>query len=192
MPFEFKPTPLSGLQVIQPRLFRDERGFFKETYKKSEFFANGISEEFHQDNHSFSSLGTLRGLHFQTKEYAQGKLVQVIKGAVWDVAVDLRVDSPTFKEWYGIELTEENNTMVYLPPGFGHGFLTLAEETHFLYKCTAEYNFEADGGVLYNDPDLGIDWPFELLGISSEQGVKLSEKDRKLPRLKEIQVRDLS
>ena len=181
MPFDFKKNPLEGLLIIQPRIFTDERGFFMESYKKSEFAAAGITEDFVQDNHSFSSKGVLRGIHFQKPPHAQGKLVRVVKGAVWDVAVDLRPDSVTFGKWYGLELTEENCTMFYIPPGFGHAFLTLRDNTHFLYKCTAEYNPDSDGGVKWNDPDLSIKWP-----TLNKQSPLVSDKDAALPYLREI------
>jgi dTDP-4-dehydrorhamnose 3,5-epimerase len=181
MPFEFKNTPLAGVKIIQPRVFGDARGFFMETYKKTEFSSAGIIEEFTQDNHSFSSKGVLRGIHFQIVPHAQGKLVRVIKGAVWDVAVDLRPDSLTYKQWYGIELNEENNTMFYIRPGFGHGFLTLRDNTHFLYKCTEEYAPEADAGVCWDDPDLAVRWPLE-----PGQVPLVSDKDEQLPYLKEL------
>lgn len=161
MPFDFKKTSLKGLFIIQPRVFLDERGFFMETYKKSDFVKAGITEEFTQDNHSYSSKGVLRGIHFQNDPYAQGKLVRCVKGAVWDVAVDLRKKSNTFGQWYGIELTEENKTMFYIPPGFGHGFVTLKDNTHFLYKCTNEYNPDVDSGILWSDNDLNIEWPLK-------------------------------
>ncbi len=180
MPFEFKDTPLEELKLIQPRVFTDERGFFIETYKKSEFISAGIPEEFTQDNHSFSSKGVLRGIHFQTEPHAQGKLIRIIKGAVWDVAVDLRRGSLTFGKWFGLELNEENHTMLYIPPGFGHGFLTLKDNTHFLYKCTTEYEPASDGGVRWDDPDLAIEWPFD-----PGQKPLVSEKDAVLPYLKE-------
>lgn len=173
MPFEFKDTPLKGVKIIQPRVFRDTRGFFIESYKKSDFVKAGIVEEFTQDNHSYSSKGVLRGIHFQMEPHAQGKLVRCIKGAVWDVAVDLRAVSKTFGQWYGIELTEENMTMLYIPPGFGHGFVTLKDNTHFLYKCTNEYNPDADSGVIWNDSDINIKWPLMA-------GLSFSNKDLKL------------
>ncbi len=181
MPFEFKDTPLQGVKIIQLRLFKDDRGFFMETYKKSDFENAGINEEFIQDNHSFSSKGVLRGIHFQSEPHAQGKLVQVIKGTVWDVAVDLIPGSSTYGKWYSIELTEENGTMFYIPPGFGHAFLTLEENTHFLYKCTAEYNPQSDGGVRWNDPELAIAWPLE-------KGAEpiVSDKDQILPFFKDL------
>ncbi len=181
MPFDFKRTPLEGVLIVQPRLFGDARGFFMETYKRSEFLKAGIIEEFTQDNQSFSSKGVLRGLHFQSAPNAQGKLVRVIKGAVWDVAVDLIIGSPTFGKFFGLELNEENNTMLYIPPGFGHGFITLKDNTHFLYKCTSEYAPESDGGVIWNDPDLSISWP--LVGLENPL---VSGKDEILPLLKDI------
>ena len=181
MPFTFENGPIEGLVIIEPRLFQDERGFFMETYKRSDFLKTGIKEEFVQDNHSFSSKGVLRGLHFQTAPFAQGKLVRVISGAIWDVAVDLRPNSKTYKKWHGLKLTAKNNIMFYLPPGFAHGFLTLEDNTHFLYKCTAEYKSEADGGVMWNDPELNVDWPF-----TEDLKPIVSEKDEKLPYLKDL------
>ena len=180
MPFDFKKTPLKGLQIIQPRVFVDERGFFMETYKKSDFVEAGITEDFVQDNHSFSQVGVLRGIHFQKDPYAQGKLVRCIKGSVWDAAVDLRIGSETFGQWYGIELTEENMKMFYIPPGFGHGFLTLKDDTHFLYKCTREYNHNADSGIIWNDGDIKIDWPLtDNLFLSGKDLKLLSFEDYK-------------
>ena len=181
MPFEFKDTFLKGVMIIQPRVFADERGFFMETYKKSDFVEAGITEDFTQDNHSYSSKGVLRGIHFQKEPHAQGKLVRCVKGAVWDVAVDLRVDSETFGQWYGLEITEENKTMFYIPPGFGHGFLTLQDNTHFLYKCTNEYNPDADSGIIWNDPEIGIEWP-----LKEGQVPFVSEKDAVLSLLKDL------
>lgn len=173
MPFNFKETPIKDLLIIEPRVFQDGRGFFMETFKKSDFLEVGIKENFKQDNHSFSSRGVLRGLHFQTGSSAQGKLVRVVKGAVWDVAVDLRPESDTFGQWFGIELTEENNTMFYVPPGFAHGFVTLKDNTHFLYKCTEEYDPQADSGIIWNDETLNIEWPLS-------EGLSFSAKDLKL------------
>lgn len=170
MPFIFKKTPIQDLLIIEPQIYLDERGFFKETYKKSAFIEAGITEDFKQDNHSFSSKGVLRGLHFQTGSSAQGKLVRVVKGAVWDVAVDLRTDSETFGQWFGIELTEDNHVMFYIPPGFAHGFVTLQNNTHFIYKCTEEYTPTADSGIIWNDKTINIKWP--LL-----EGLTFSDKD---------------
>ncbi|MBB6480758.1 dTDP-4-dehydrorhamnose 3,5-epimerase [Spirochaeta isovalerica] len=182
MPFEFKETPIPGVLIIQPKKFGDDRGFFMETYKKSDFDKAGIHESFAQDNHSFSSRGVLRGIHFQSAPHAQGKLVRVVKGAVWDVAVDLIEGSPTFGKHFGIELTEENGTMLYIPPGFGHGFLTLKDNTHFLYKCTEEYAPESDGGVIWNDRELNIHWPLE--GVIDFP--LISGKDASLPELETL------
>jgi len=181
MSFGFRDTTIKGVKIIQPQVYGDARGFFMESYKKSEFNSGGISEEFVQDNHSFSSKGVLRGIHFQSVPYAQGKLVRAITGAVWDVAVDLRQGSLSFGEWFGLELNEENGTMLYIPPGFGHGFLTLKDNTHFLYKCTAEYNPENDGGVRWDDGNIAIEWPLE-----PRQKPLISDKDEKLPFLKDL------
>jgi len=181
MPFTFKETPIKDLIIIEPRVFEDERGFFMETYKKSDFVKAGIAEEFVQDNHSYSSIGVLRGIHFQYAPHSQGKLVQVITGAVWDVAVDLRVNSKSFGKWYGLELTEKNMKMYYIPPGFGHGFLTLKDDTHFLYKCTREYHPDADSGIIWNDVDLGICWPLK-------DNLSISEKDLKLQSYKDFKM----
>jgi len=178
MPFRFIKTEIPEVQMIEPRKFPDDRGYFLETYKHSDFVVNGISEEFHQDNHSFSSRGILRGLHFQKEPHAQGKLVRVIEGVVWDVAVDLRPESPTYKKWVGVELDSEKGTMFYIPPGFGHGFVVLSETAHCLYKCTNEYNPQADSGVRWDDPELAIQWPIT--------DVSISEKDEKLPFLKDL------
>jgi len=178
MPFTFTKTSIPEVQIIEPRKFPDERGFFMETYKYSEFSAHGIEERFLQDNHSFSEKGILRGLHFQRDPYAQGKLVKVINGVVWDVAVDLRPASSTYKQWVGIKLDGEKGNMFYIPPGFAHGFVVLSETAHFLYKCTNEYNPQADGGVRWDDPELNIDWPL--------QDVSVSAKDEALPFLKDI------
>lgn len=181
MPFKFSNTSIKNLIIVEPLVFEDSRGFFLESYKKSDFMKAGINEEFMQDNHSYSSRGALRGIHFQNGEYAQGKLVRCIKGAVWDVAVDLRFESETFGQWFGIELSENNNKMLYVPPGFGHGFITLKDDTHFIYKCTNEYNQNFDSGIIWNDKDLNIDWPLvdELL---------ISEKDLELQTFNDYKV----
>jgi len=184
MPFVFEQTPIQGLLVIEPRRFPDDRGFFMETYKYSDFASHGISDHFTQDNHSLSSKGVLRGLHFQTGEHAQGKLVRVISGRVWDVAVDIRHDSPTFLKWFGVELTAENGKLFYLPPGFAHGFVTLEDDTQFLYKCTAEYNKASEGGICWNDPRINIQWPLK-------DGILVSEKDAVLPGSDDFDFRKL-
>ena len=168
-------TGIEGLVVIQPTVFGDERGFFMESYSRKDFAEIGIEIEFVQDNHSKSRKGVLRGLHFQT-EMAQGKLVRVTAGSVYDVAVDLRKGSPTFGKWYGIELSAKNKTQFYIPPGFAHGFLTLEDDTEFLYKCTDYYAPQYDSGVLWNDPEIGIEWNLEKYGICAED-LLLSAKD---------------
>jgi len=180
MAFEFSPQPLEGLILIRPRVLGDARGSFMESYRQSEFEAAGIHESFVQDNHSVSARGVLRGIHYQLPPRPQGKLVRVSAGSVWDVGVDLRKDSETFGQWCGVELTDENHTMLYLPPGFGHGFVVLSETAHCLYKCTSEYDASAERGVCWNDPDLAIDWPL--------RDVTVSEKDAALPRLADAEV----
>ena len=170
--FEFIKNEIEGLVVIKPTVFGDDRGFFMETFHKDEFAAAGITREFVQDNHSKSSKGVLRGLHFQT-ENTQGKLVRVIKGEVFDVAVDCRPGSKTFGQWYGVTLSEENKVQFYVPEGFAHGFLVLSDEAEFVYKCTDIYNPKAEGGVPYDDETVGVQWP----QVDCE--IKLSEKDKK-------------
>ena len=169
--FEFIKNEIEGLVVIKPTVFGDDRGFFMETFQKEEFAAAGIDKEFVQDNHSKSSKGVLRGLHFQ-KENTQGKLVRVIKGEVYDVAVDCRPESATFGKWFGVTLSEENKMQFYVPEGFAHGFLVLSDEAEFVYKCTDLYNPSAEGGIPYDDKDIGVVWP------EIDCPVKLSEKDK--------------
>lgn len=170
-------TGIRDLYVIEPTVFGDNRGFFMETYSKKDFNEIGLTMDFVQDNHSKSKKGVLRGLHFQIK-YTQGKLVRVTKGSVYDVAIDLRKNSETFGKWYGVELTEENKKMFYIPEGFAHGFLTLEDETEFQYKCTDYYAPEYDSGVLWNDKDINIEWNLEKYGLN-EETILLSEKDKK-------------
>ncbi|MGL4653520.1 dTDP-4-dehydrorhamnose 3,5-epimerase [Cetobacterium sp.] len=169
-------TGIKDLIVIEPTVFGDNRGFFLESYSRKDFEEIGMDIEFVQDNHSKSKKGVLRGLHFQTK-HVQGKLVRVTAGAVLDVAVDLRKDSPTFGKYYLVELTAENKKMFYIPPGFAHGFLTLEDNTEFLYKCTDYYAPEFDSGILWNDSEVGIEWDLEKYGLS-EDTILLSEKDK--------------
>ena len=176
--FEFLEQKQKGLFVITPKVFSDDRGFFKETYKKSEFIKAGITEDFVQDNHSKSQKDVLRGLHYQQGEHAQGKLVRCVRGEVFDVAVDIRPDSPTFRQWFGIILTEENHRMLYIPAGFAHGFLTLTEGAELVYKTTAEYHANSDRGIIWNDPNIGIDWKCS--------DPILSEKDKNHPKLTEV------
>ena len=154
-------TNLEGVVVLKPRVFEDARGYFFESYNKKAFEAAGITEEFVQDNQSLSQKGVLRGLHFQNPPHAQGKLVRVINGSVFDVAVDIRRNSPTYGNWFGLELNEENKTMMYIPAGFAHGFLTLRDNTVFAYKCTNTYNKASEDCLLWNDPEIGIDWNFD-------------------------------
>ncbi|MBY0425261.1 MAG: dTDP-4-dehydrorhamnose 3,5-epimerase [Cytophagales bacterium] len=174
---EFRKAELEGLLEIFPKVFEDERGYFFESYNKTLFFSNGIKEEFVQDNQSFSKKGVLRGLHFQLDPYAQGKLVKVTLGKVMDVVVDIRKDSSTYGKHASFLLEASKNNMLYIPPGFAHGFVTL-EDAIFTYKCTNVYNKESEGGVLWNDPDLGIDW-----GVSNPI---VSAKDMMLRPLKSI------
>ncbi len=176
-------TGIEGLYIIEPTVFGDERGFFLETYNKKEFEEIGIFEEFIQDNHSKSKKGVLRGLHFQTK-HSQGKLVRVIKGSVYDVAIDIRKGSSTYGKWYGIELSAENKKMFFIPKGFAHGFLTLEDETEFQYKCTDLYAPQYDSGIMWNDKDININWNFEKYGLK-EEDIVLSEKDKKHQSFKE-------
>lgn len=176
MPCSFVETKIKGLIVVEPKVFGDERGFFLESYKYSEFSKNGIIEKFVQDNHSKSSANVLRGLHFQLNPKAQSKLVRAIKGKIIDVAVDLRKDSPTYLEHFKIELTEENKKMLYIPAGFAHGFLSLVDGTEIIYKCTEEYSPEYDCGIIYNDPAINVDW-----GRSHSDFI-VSEKDLKLEK----------
>jgi len=179
MPFEMRTTPIEGLLVIEPKVFADERGFFMESFKASNFAAFGITQDFVQDNHSKSRKGVIRGLHFQRAPYAQGKLVRVTRGRAWDVAVDLRKGSLTFGTWYAVELSADNHLLFWIPEGFAHGFLALEDDTELLYKCTAEYNPTSDGGVRWNDPDIGVAWP--QIGVSP----LISSKDAVLPLLKD-------
>ena len=176
MPFIFESLDLEGVVLVTPKIFKDSRGFFLESYKTSDFYSGGIKEYFNQDNRSFSSKDVLRGIHFQNHPRPQGKLVSCLKGSIFDVAVDLRPNSPTFKKWLAIELTEESRQMLYIPPGFGHGFLTLSDFAEINYKCTNEYDPNLDGGIIWNDPDLQIDWKI--------QEPLLSDKDYSLPTLK--------
>ncbi len=182
-------APIEGLYVIEPTVFGDSRGYFMETYNQNDMHEAGLDMVFVQDNQSCSTKGVLRGLHFQ-KEFPQGKLVRVIRGSVFDVAVDLRSDSETFGKWFGVELTEDNHKQFYISPGFAHGFLVLSDVAEFCYKCTDFYHPSDEGGLAWNDPAIGIEWP-SLVGTYQgnagagdyhlEDGTKLnlSEKDTK-------------
>ncbi|MFQ7000588.1 MAG: dTDP-4-dehydrorhamnose 3,5-epimerase [Clostridium sp.] len=180
--FKFNETKIKGVYIIEPKVFGDNRGYFMETYNKEHFVEAGLTMDFVQDNESSSSKGVLRGLHFQTK-HTQGKLVRVTKGEVFDVAVDLRKGSPTYGQWEGVVLSAENKKQFYIPEGFAHGFLVLSDHAIFNYKCTDFYCPEGEGGVLWNDPDIGIEWPLE--GIDN---IILSEKDKVHPDLKDLDV----
>jgi len=169
--FIFGKTPINGLYVIEPKVFGDSRGYFFESYNKNDFAEEGLNVSFVQDNESRSVKGVLRGLHFQIK-YPQGKLVRVTDGVVFDVAVDLRKDSKTFGEWYGLELSSENKKQFYISEGFAHGFLVLSEYAVFSYKCTDFYHPEDQDGIMWNDPTLDIKWPTDASAII------LSDKDK--------------
>ena len=177
---EFIKTSLQGAYLIKPKIFRDERGFFLESWNKKVFAENGIEADFVQDNHSLSlKKGILRGLHFQLPPYAQAKLVRVTRGKVYDVIVDLRRQSSTFGKWEAFELSAENFRMLFVPRGFAHAFLTLEDNTDFIYKVDNFYAPEADSGIVWSDPDLGIDWPIK--------DPILSEKDSKLQFFKDFE-----
>ena len=176
MGFRFYRLEIPDVVLIEAQTFDDHRGFFLETYKRSEFAANGITEVFVQDNYSHSTRGVLRGLHYQKHPKAQGKLVVVLKGEIFDVAVDIRKGSPTYGKWVGVALSAENSHMVYIPVGFVHGFCALSDETEVIYKVTAEYTPELECGTIWNDPEIGIQWP---IGEPI-----LSCKDARLPLLK--------
>jgi len=177
--FKFVKTLIEGVFIIEPTVFGDERGYFMETYHAMEFKDAGIDVKFVQDNQSKSKRGVLRGLHFQYTS-PQGKLVRIIKGEVFDVAVDLRKDSSTYGKWEGVILSEENKKQFYVPEGFAHGFLVLSDEAEFTYKCTNFYNADDEGGLLWNDLDVNIEWP-----IDDINEIILSEKDKELKTLKE-------
>ncbi|RLD87755.1 MAG: dTDP-4-dehydrorhamnose 3,5-epimerase [Bacteroidetes bacterium] len=175
---EIVETRISDLYVVKPTVFKDNRGYFFESYNKEVFLRSGIDQNFVQDNESKSAKGVLRGLHFQKPPFAQGKLVRVIKGAVRDVAVDLRKSSPTYGQWASIDLTEDNKWMYWVPPGFAHGFITLEDDTVFFYKCTNVYNKSSEGAIRWDDPDLNIDWGVE--------NPLLSDKDKVSPLFKDF------
>lgn len=176
----FNKTEIEGVYIIEPKVFGDSRGFFMETYNENEFKKNGLDYVFVQDNQSKSHKGVLRGLHFQ-KEHPQAKLVRVVEGEVFDVAVDLRKGSKTYGKWVGVVLSEENKKMFMIPRGFAHGFVVLSETAQFVYKCDDFYHPEDEGGIMYNDPDINIEWPYK-------GDVELSEKDKKHPLLKESKI----
>ncbi len=180
--FNFIETKIKDLYIIEPKVFGDQRGYFMESYNAEHFREAGLTMTFVQDNESKSSKGVLRGLHFQTR-YTQGKLVRVTKGEVFDVAVDLRKGSPTYGQWEGVILSEENKRQFYVPEGFAHGFLVLSDEAVFNYKCTDFYHPEYDSGLLWNDEEVNIQWPLDRV-----ENLLLSEKDKKQKRLKELDL----
>ena len=177
--FIFNKTEIEGVYVIEPKVFGDNRGYFMETYNFEEFKENGLDTAFVQDNQSKSTKGVLRGLHFQ-KQHSQGKLVRVISGEVFDVAVDLRKNSSTYGKWFGVKLSDENKKQFYIPAGFAHGFLVLSDEAEFVYKCTDLYHPEFEGGIAWDDCDIAIKWPTQNI-----DKLVFSEKDKKWKKLKD-------
>ena len=184
MPFIFEKLEIPDVVLVKPKVFGDSRGFFMETYKKSEFAENGIGLDFIQDNHSKSTKGVLRGLHYQAKPKMQPKLVRCINGEIFDVAVDIRPNSKTFGKWVGAVLSAENKNMLYIPEGFAHGFVVCSDEAEIVYKAGEEYSAEQDRGILWNDPDIGVDWNIDFEPL-------LSEKDKNQPRLKDINTKEI-
>ena len=178
--FKFLETKIKDVFIIEPQVFGDDRGYFFESYKKSDFDNAGLKYDFVQDNQSKSKKGVLRGLHFQ-KTHPQAKLVRVLEGEVFDVAVDLRKNSPTYGKWVGVVLSAENKKMFMIPRGFAHGFLVLSDIAVFTYKCDELYHPEDEGGIIWDDPDINIDWPFK-------KDILLSEKDMKNPLLKDSKM----
>ena len=178
---EVTPTALEGVVLLKPARFGDARGFFSETWNKARLAEHGLTPDFVQDNHSMSAeAGTLRGLHYQSPPHAQDKLVRCGRGALWDVAVDIRKDSPTFGDWVGVELSAENGRQLLVPKGFLHGFVTMTDDTEIVYKCSDYYAPDCDAGVAWDDPGIGIDWPLE------GRAPVLSAKDAAQPALSEI------
>lgn len=171
---------IEGLVVIQPRVFQDDRGYFFESYQKETYESLGVLADFVQDNESKSTKGVLRGLHMQTGDFAQAKLVKVVHGSVWDVAVDVRADSPTYGQWFGLELSAENKLQFFIPRGFAHGFLVTSDEAIFQYKCDNYYNKESEAGIYYNSSSLAIDWP------SIDTEILLSAKDKEYPNFRDL------
>ena len=171
---------IEGLYVIEPTVFKDERGYFVETYNQNDMKEAGLDMVFVQDNQSMSVKGVLRGLHFQ-KQYPQGKLVRAIRGTVFDVAVDLRAGSKTYGKWFGVTLSAENKKQFYIPEGFAHGFLVLSDHAEFAYKCTDFYHPNDEGGIIWNDPEIGVEWP-----IPEGMELTISEKDQKWGGIREL------
>lgn len=168
MPFQFQPQRISEVILVEPKVFGDDRGFFKEMYKQADFVAHGVALSFVQDNYSRSQYGVLRGLHYQKEPYAQGKLVTAVFGEIFDVAVDIRQGSPTYGQWIGVRLSADNHRSLYVPPGFAHGFCVLSERADVLYKVTAPYAPEADRGIRWDDPEIGVEWPITDPVLSSK------------------------
>jgi len=179
MPFIFTKTKIPDVVHIEPKVFKDDRGFFMETYKKSDFEKNGIDTDFVQDNHSKSTKGVLRGLHYQMEPMEQGKLVRCIRGKIWDVAVDIRKGSPWYAKWVAVELSEKNKQMLWVPPGFAHGFITIEDNTEVVYKVTKEYAPNLDRGIIWNDSTIAINWPVK--------NPILSKKDMLHPNLEKAE-----
>ena len=184
MPFSFEKLEIEDLILVTPKVFNDERGFFLESYKKSDFFNNGIKIEFNQDNHSKSTKGVLRGLHYQIPPFAQAKLIRCIKGKIYDVAVDIRPSSKTFGKYIRVELSEDNKQMLYIPEGFAHGFVVLSDIAEILYKTSGEYSPESDRGIFWADKDLNINWGIDFEPI-------LSLKDQHQIAFKDINKKEL-
>ena len=175
---EVTTTPIEGLLILQPKIWKDDRGYFFESFRSDVFSKLNIDVNFVQDNQSLSQKGTIRGLHYQVAPFEQAKLVRVVQGRVLDVVLDIRKNSPTYGQHFAIELSDENQTQFFIPPGFAHGFSTLEDNTIFCYKCTNYYSKACEGGVLFNDPALGIDWKVE--------GLFVSDKDKELPAFAEF------
>lgn len=183
MPFEFKKTPLPGVILLEPKIFKDDRGFFAEVYKNDGFSENGITCQFVQDNISRSTKGALRGLHYQLQK-PQAKLVMVTRGSVFDVAVDIRRGSPTFGQWFGQVLSDENHFQLFIPAGFAHGFCVLSDEADFMYKCSDYYDPSSERGILWSDAGLNIEWPLDCAPV-------LSPKDMQYPCLADAAEQEL-
>lgn len=184
MPFIFSKTDISDLILIEPKVFGDARGFFMESFKKSDFIQAGININFNQDNHSKSTKGVLRGLHYQKNPKPQAKIVRCTNGRIFDVAVDIRTESETFGQWVGFELSDENKKMLYIPEGFAHGFVVLSDEAELIYKASNEFDLSLDAGIRWDDPTISVDWNLDFEPL-------ISEKDSKLPFLSQINKKDL-
>lgn len=180
MPFTFEKTNIPEVILVTPKVFGDHRGFFLESYKASEFKNGGIDESFPQDNHSRSEKGVLRGLHYQMPPHAQGKLVRCLVGEIWDAVVDIRKSSPSFGQWTAATLSDENRRMLYVPPGFAHGFFTVSDVAEVFYKTTTEYDHDSERGIMWNDPDVAISWPSD--------SPKLSQRDTAHPSFKDADL----